>query len=84
VGADLARLWLNPDVKMQDLFAHPKLPVERDGRVVAIVSLNIDDPGTALRGDLAQMLDQGSRYVPSPMRCADRKVVNVTRTMDKG
>lgn len=76
--ADLAwRGLFNPDVEVQDVLPNPKFPIQRNGRVVAVIGLNIDDPGTAPYSDLAQVLNQGSRDVLSSMLCADGKIVDV-------
>ena len=57
----------NADVEMQHFFANPKLFVKRDGRIVAVVGLNVDDPGATPSSDLAQVLDEGGRDVPPTM-----------------
>jgi len=62
---------------MQHLLTISKLAIERDGSVIAVVGLNIDDPGTAPRGDVAQVLDQAGCDAPPPMFRADGKVVDV-------
>ena len=68
---------LDRDVEMQDLFARAELFVERDGRVVAVIGLHVDDPAAARRRDFAQMLDQPRRDVPSAMLFRDGKIVDV-------
>ena len=68
---------LDRDVEMQDLFARAELFVERDGRVVAVIGLHVDDPAPARRRDFAQMLDQPRRDVPSAMLFRDGKIVDV-------
>ena len=77
VGALLRGRWLDRDVEMQDLLAHAELVVERDGRIVAMVGLDIDDPGAAAGGDPAQMPDQcGGDALPA-MRLIHRQVIDV-------
>lgn len=44
---------------------------------VAVVSLNVEDPGAALCGHLAQVLDNGGGDAPSSMLCADHKVIDI-------
>src|SRR5918994_6135417 len=73
----LARRRINPDVEMQNVLANPKLLVERDRRVVAVIGLNVDDPGAAPGGDLAQVLDEGGRDALAAMLRADGKVIDV-------
>jgi hypothetical protein len=62
---------------MQHFLARPELVVERDGRLVTMVGLDIDDPGAATGGDLAQMPDQSGRDTSAAMRFGDREVVDV-------
>ena len=52
---------------MQDVLADAELPIERDRRLVAIVSLNVDDEGAAQARDLAEMPDEGGRDPPATM-----------------
>src|SRR3954452_18749538 len=72
-----ARRRFDRDVEMQHRLPNPKLFVERDGRIVAVVRLNGDDPGAALGGNLAQTRDQGCRDALLPMLRADGQVIDV-------
>ena len=63
---------LDRDVEMQDLFARAELLVERDGRVVAVIGLHLDDPAAARRCDFAQMPDQPRRDAPPGLFCDAR------------
>jgi hypothetical protein len=44
---------LNPDVEVQHLLTGPKLLVERDGWIVTVIGLNIDDPNATSGGNLS-------------------------------
>ena len=65
---------------MQHLFARAELLIKRDGRFVAVIRLDKDDPCTALSRNLLQMRDQGSGYATSAVPSVHRKVVNVELT----
>src|SRR4051812_928029 len=49
------------DVEVHHVFAGPKLRVEVDGGIVAVIGLDEDHIGTAPSGDAAQLLDQRGR-----------------------
>ena len=53
---------------MQHVLADAELLVERDRRLVAVVSLNVDDGGAAQARDLAEMPDEGGRDPPAAPR----------------
>jgi hypothetical protein len=44
-----------------------ELLIERDRRLVAVVSLNVDDGGAAQARDPAEMPDEGGRDPPAAM-----------------
>jgi hypothetical protein len=62
---------------MEDFFTRSELLVERDGGGIAVIGLNVDHPGVALRSNIAQVLDDGSRDTLPPMLCGDREVVDI-------
>src|SRR5688572_21411162 len=62
---------------MQDLLANSEPFVERNRRLVAIISLNEDDPGSALNRYRAQAADERCRYTLPAMLFTDRQVVDV-------
>src|SRR5690606_36207018 len=68
-------LWR--DIEMENVFTGAERFVQLDRRVVAVVSLNINDPRTSLAGDLAELFDQARRYTPAAVRLIDRQVVNI-------
>src|SRR5262249_50244503 len=65
------------DVEVHDVFAAAKLCVKRDGWLVAVVSLDVDHPGPAARGDCAKMSNKRGRYALATERVVSRKVVDV-------
>ena len=62
---------------MQHVFPRPELFVKRDRRLIAMVGLNVNDPGTPLGSNFTQVPDQRCRNtLPAPW-FGDRKVVDV-------
>ena len=62
---------------MQHRFADPELLIERNRRLVAVIGLNVDHPGAAPSGDLAQTRDQGCRDALPPVLRADGQIIDV-------
>lgn len=62
---------------MHDVLALAKLRVERDGRIVAVVGLDEDDPRVALGGDALELGDQGRGDAAASMVGGDREIVDV-------
>jgi hypothetical protein len=63
--------------KLQHLLARSELLVQRDGRVVAVISLDVDDPRAPLGRDLAEALDQRGRHSLAPVIRGNRQVIDV-------
>nr|WP_284734515.1 hypothetical protein [Sphingosinicella terrae] len=55
----------------------PELLVERKGRRVIRIRLDVDGPGPARRRHRLQGLDQGRRYARTPVPLRDCQVVDV-------
>ena len=69
--------WHNGDVEVQHRLPAPELLIEGDGRIIAIIGLDVDDPRVALGCDRADVLDQrGSNALP-PVFLRDGEVVDV-------
>ncbi len=73
----LGWVCFNPDVEMQHLLSHPELIVEGDGRIVLVISLNVNYPNAASGGNLAQVFDQGGRDALASMFRAHGKVIDI-------
>jgi hypothetical protein len=56
---------------VEDILARAELRVERDGGIVAMIGLHIDDPRAALGGDDLQVLDEGGGDAAAAMRLGD-------------
>jgi len=64
---------------VKDLFRDSKLPVERDGGLVAVVGLYKDDPRVAAGSDLLEAANEGrSETAPTVLRSVAKK--NILRT----
>src|SRR4051812_37697495 len=80
-GSASARRRLRPsrdlDIEMKEVLARSQLCVDGDGRLVAVIGLDVDHPGAAARGDLAQLRDEGRREPLPTIRSGDHEVVDV-------
>ena len=62
---------------MEHFLADPKVLIERDGRVVAVIGLHIDDSRATPGGDLAQVPNEGCGNALPSMARAYGEVIDV-------
>src|SRR5690606_33683120 len=56
---------LDRNVEMKRVLARAEPLIKCDGRIVAVIGLDVDDPGAPLPGNLAKMRDEGGRNAPA-------------------
>src|SRR5689334_21327438 len=76
-ASERPRSALDWNVEVEHLLTHAQIFVECDGRIVAMIGLDIDHPGAASGGNAAQPLDQCGGTAAPAMRFGDREIVNI-------
>jgi hypothetical protein len=55
------------DVEVQDVLTDTESRIERDGRIITEIGLDIDDPRAPRRSDVLKLLDEHRRDAAAPV-----------------
>ena len=79
LGASHVQLGLvsNVDIKVQHFLADAELFVKCDRWAIAVVGLDVDDPGATRDSDFAQSLEERGCNTTSAVRLRNRKIKDI-------